>query len=98
MFRGTTPTITMTFPADTDFTGCTVYVSISDQNMNELMRIDSPTVEDNVVSIFLSQEQTLALPSYVLVQVNWTYGDNLRGCSNIAMLNTKRNLINEVLA
>lgn len=96
MYRGTTPTLILTFPEGTDFSGSTVYVSLSDQKRNELIRIENPPIEDNVISIFLTQEQTLALPNYVLVQVNWTYG-NRRACSNIVSIDTKRNLISEVL-
>ena len=96
MYRGTTPTLTLTFPEGTDFSGSTVYVSLSDQKRNELIRIENPPIEDNIISIFLTQEQTLALPNYVLIQVNWTYG-NRRACSNIVSIDTKRNLISEVL-
>ena len=96
MYRGTTPTLILTFPEGTDFSGSDVYVSFSDQKKNELIRIENPPIEDNVISIFLSQEQTLALPNYVLIQVNWTYG-NHRACSNIVSIDTKRNLIGEVL-
>lgn len=96
MYRGTTPTLTLTFPEGTDFSGSAVYVSFSDQKRNELIRMENPPIEDNVISIFLTQEQTLSLPTYVLIQVNWTYG-NKRACSNIVSIDTKRNLINEVL-
>ena len=96
MYRGTTPTLILTFPEGTDFSGSDVYVSLSDQKRNELFRMENPPIEDNVISIFLTQEQTLALPAYVLIQVNWTYG-NRRACSNIVSIDTKRNLINEVL-
>lgn len=96
MYRGTTPTLTLTFPQGTDFTGCDVYVSISGQNRQELYRLTNPPIEDNVISIFLTQEQTLSLPNYVLIQVNWTYGNN-RACSNIVSFDTRRNLISEVL-
>lgn len=96
MYRGTTPTLILTFPEGTDFSGSDVYVSLSDQKRNELIRMENPPIEDNVISIFLTQEQTLALPNYVLVQVNWTYG-NKRACSNIVSIDTKRNLISEVL-
>lgn len=96
MYRGVTPTLTLTFPEGTDFSGSDVYVSLSDQKRNELIRMENPPIEDNVISIFLTQEQTLALPAYVLIQVNWTYG-NKRACSNIVSIDTKRNLISEVL-
>ena len=44
MYRGTTPTLTLTFPEGTDFSGSTVYVSFSDQKRNELIRIDRKSV------------------------------------------------------
>lgn len=97
MYRGTTPTLTLTLPEGTDLTGTTVYVSLSDMNRNEILRIENPSITDNVISIFLTQEQTLALPSMVYIQVNWTYGDGQRACTNIAVFDTKKNLINEVL-
>lgn len=99
MFRGTTPTLTLTFPEGTEFTGTTVYVSLSDDKRKEIMRITGEDLEitENVISIYLSQEQTLALPPIVLIQVNWTYGTGERACSNIVSFDTKRNLINEVL-
>lgn len=97
MYRGTTPTLTLTLPEGTDFSGATVYVSLSDERRKEIMRVTDLEIEDNVISLFLTQEQSLALPSTVLIQVNWTYGDGRRACSNIVSFDTKRNLINEVL-
>lgn len=98
MFRGTTPTISLSFPEGTDFTNATVYVSLSDSNRKEIMRLtgEDLLIENNIISLFLSQEQTLALPWLVYIQVNWTYG-TMRACSNIVSFDTKRNLINEVL-
>lgn len=98
MFRGTTPTISLSFPEGTDFTNATVYVSLSDPNRKEIMRLtgEDLLIENNIISLFLSQEQTLALPWLVYIQVNWTYG-TMRACSNIVAFDTKRNLINEVL-
>ena len=99
MYRGTTPTLTLTFPQGTDFTGTTVYVSLSDNMRNEVMRVTGSDldIDENVISLYLEQEQTLALPPVVLIQVNWTYGTGERACSNIVSFDTKRNLINEVL-
>lgn len=98
MFRGTTPTITLTLPEGTSFANTTVYVSLSDPSRQEIMRVtgEDLVIEDNVISLYLTQEQTLALPWLVYIQVNWTYG-NRRACSNIVSIDTKRNLINEVL-
>lgn len=97
MYRGTTPTLTLTLPEGTDFTGATVYVTLSDENRNVIITTTDVDIDDNVISLFLTQEQTLSLPGTVLIQVNWTYGDRLRACTNIVSFDTKKNLINEVL-
>lgn len=99
MYRGTTPTLTLTLPEGTDFTDTNVYVTLSDENKRNALTIteDGLEIADNVISVWLSQEQTLNLPRRVLVQVNWTYGDGQRACSNIVSFNTSRNLIDEVL-
>lgn len=99
MYRGTTPTLTLTFPEGTEFTGANVYVSLANINKKEVMRITGNDLDivDNIINIYLSQEQTLALPNTVCIQVNWTYGTGERACSNIVSFDTKRNLINEVL-
>ena len=97
MFRGTTPTLTLTFPEGTQFTNTTVYVSFANEFKKEFLRIKNPPITNNVISIYLSQKQTLSLPNTVYIQVNWTYGTGERACSNIVSFDTKKNIINEVL-
>ena len=97
MYRGTTPTMTLMLPEGTDFTGATVYVSLSDDRRHEILRIENPEIDGNTISLYLTQAQTLGLPARVLVQVNWTYGSGQRACSNIVSFDTKKNLIEEVL-
>lgn len=97
MYRGTTPTLNMRFPEGTDFSDANVYVTLSDERMNVIMTTTDIEINDNVISLYLSQEQSLALPRIMLVQVNWTYADSKRACSNIVSIDTKRNLVNEVL-
>lgn len=97
MYRGTTPTLTLTLPEGTDFSGATVYVTLADSTKKEVLTTTDVDINENVISVYLSQEQTLALPKTVLVQVNWTYGNGQRACSNIVSFNTTQNLINGVL-
>ena len=56
MFRGTTPTLTLTFPEGTEFDTTTVYVSLSDPNRKEIMRLTGHdlVIDDNVISIYLT--------------------------------------------
>ena len=103
MRKGTTPTIILTLPADIDLgIADHVIVTLADTNLKTLVEVaDSDLVIDgNEVDVFLSQETTLALPSRVNIQINWTYleADGVkRACSEIATLSFGSNLKNEVI-
>lgn len=104
MYRGTTPTYTLTLPEGTDLTGADqVIVTISDLDMNPLLEISNEdlTIDENEIELRLTQEETLALPAgQVLIQVNWTFvsGSNTdRACSEIVSVPSLRNLHNEVI-
>ena len=103
--RGTTPTYELTFPEDIDFTQADeIIVTFSEPDYDvilELTGTDIEITEDNVLSVYLTQEQTLLFTTNtVLLQVNWTYqeGGNTRRCaSDIAKIKPVRNLKNEVI-
>ena len=99
MYKGTTPTLTLTLPTEIDLTGTQVYVTLGKSNGFPVI---TKTTEDlqiakNVIEVFLTQEETLSLKDPTLLQVNWTYGNGQRSCSNIVEIDIKKNLINEVL-
>lgn len=105
IFRGTTPTYTLTFDDDNlDFGDANnIVVSIGNKSKTSLLELSGEdlTVEERQISFSLSQEQTLALPnSDLLVQVNWTYlsGTEVkRAASNQVTINFSKNLKEEVM-
>ena len=103
--RGTTPTYELTFPEDIDFTQAdSIIVTFSEPDYDVILEMTGAEVEiseNNVLSLYLTQEQTLLFTTAtVLLQVNWTYqeGGNTRRCaSDIAKIKPVRNLKNEVI-
>lgn len=106
IYRGTTPTYTLTFTDDNlDFGDANeIVVCIGNKSKQCLLEITGSdlTIETNKISFSLSQEQTLALPNTdLLVQVNWTYQsgtETKRAASNQATINFMKNLKEEVMA
>lgn len=104
MYRGTTPTYTFTLPESVDMTQATdVFVTFGRQDGSSLSGIFTKTGDDievtqNTVSVWLDQAETLSFPvGRVAIQLNWLYPPNKRACSNIIYVNTKTNLIDEVI-
>lgn len=97
MYRGATPTVTLTLPESIDLTGCTVYVTLSDENYRQVLSKEFEGVSGNVITFLLTQSESLKLPSTVLVQVNMLFQNGSRACTKIASFDTHKNLINEVL-
>lgn len=102
MYKGTTPTFTLTFPDDVDLTLANhVYVTFEKGN-KELRKTGTDlVVTEHQIDVFLSQEETLSFPSGdVSLQVNWTYADGgvtKRAASNIVTVNMRTNLEDTVL-
>ena len=102
MIRGTTPTFKLMLNDETvDLTqAVNVYATFKSRD-NVLTKTGSDiTTSANEVDVFLSQEETLSFCTKepLLVQLNWTYADGVRACSNIIKVAINDNLVNEVLA
>lgn len=104
MVRGTTPTYIFTFPNDIDLgIAETVWVTFANKQYQILLtkRDDDLDISANTVSVFLTQEETLAMQrSEIYIQINWTYDDGgviKRACSEIITDGVGRNLVNEVI-
>lgn len=101
--RGTTPTYQFTFDQSIDFGNAdNVYITFSNTKYGEIKTFETAdlTINGNILTLTLTQEETLALPETVLVQVNWTYtlGVQTRRCaSNIVKIHPQINLLNEVI-
>ena len=99
MYKGTTPTLLFTTEAEVlDLTRATdVYVTLSDMNKKELMTKTDLYIEPKRVGVYLTQEETLSLPQRIQAQINWTYLNDKRMCSQIMILNVSDNLLNKVI-
>lgn len=105
MYKGTTPTYTLTFSDENlDFGDANdIAVTIADTKKQPLLELSGTdlTVEEKTITFSLTQEQTLALPNgNLFVQVNWTYDQGVvtkRACSDQVSIDFKNNLKNEVM-
>ena len=105
MYQGTTPTFTLTLPEDVDLTNATnIRVTFAKRGGKIITEKSGQDlgVDVNVISVFLTQEETLAFPDgTVYIQVNWLYEDGgytKRAASDIAQTVFRKNLVNEVMA
>lgn len=78
MIRGTTPTFTLTIgtPEQVDLSlAMNIYVTIKQGTTEIELSGDALDVQDNVISCYLTQEQSLELVenNSAKIQVNWTY-------------------------
>ena len=100
MVQATTPTFVLTLPETVDLSEAeNVYFTIR-QNQTLITKSgDNITVDGNTVYVPLSQAETVRLYNGVAkIQLNWTYADGNRACSNIVNIKVDSNLIMEVLA
>lgn len=101
MVRGTTPTFILTIEDDdVDLTTMdNVYVTIQQSGVKMTKTGEDITVSAKEVDVFLSQEETLKFArGNVLVQINFTYEDGKRGCTEIVQVYVSENLYDGVLA
>ena len=101
MYKGTTPTLTITFDESVDFSEAehVVVTFATDYHKVIAEKSDSElTIADNKIIINFTQEETLSMkPGAMLVQVNILYSDGLRVCSDIGTIHWIDNLKNEVM-
>lgn len=104
MYKGITPTFTLTLPEDINLEyASNVYVTFTRDGAPKLTKTgESLDIQQNVVEVFLTQEETLAFEGgAVLLQVNWTYqedGLSKRACTEVVPLHLEENLEARVLA
>ena len=101
MFKGTTPTLVLTFDENVDFSEAEhVVVTFATDYHKKITEKDETemTIEGNTIRILLTQAETLSLRAgSMLIQVNALYSDGSRVASNIATINWINNLKNEVM-
>lgn len=104
LYRGTTPTYTITFPENINMElASEVVVSLANSSKVTLYEKtgDDLTIEGNKVSFLLTQEESLGFPlGYFLLQVNWLYADGSivrRACTKMVTVQIADNLKDEVM-
>ena len=100
MVRGTTPTFRLILNDEyVDLTqALNVYVSFRQNDFLITKTGEDIDVSENEVDVYLSQRETLKFkPGNIEIQLNWTYLDGRRACSNIMVVQVGANLIGAVL-
>ena len=101
MVRYTTPTFTLTLPDSVDLTmASNVYVTFAKANGGVVITKTGEALEvsEHQVDVYLNQEETGAFSmGIVKIQLNWTYANGDRACSDIATIDISPNLLDEVL-
>lgn len=99
MVQATTPTFVLTLPNTVDLTQIeNMYFSLQ-QNGTVIKKTGEDLVIDGqTISVYLSQEETLPILSgKASIQLNWTYANGARACSNIVSVPVSGNLLKEVV-
>ena len=99
--RGVTPTFTLKFNEESlDLTqAANVYVTFSYGKGKITKGANDITVRENEVDVFLSQQETLAFPIGVVeIQVNWVYGNGVRGASDCVSYKFSKQLLDRVVS
>lgn len=99
MVQATTPTFVLTLPNDVDPSDfANIYFTLRQKNvLIEKVGTDL-TIDGQTVSVYLSQAETLKLISgSAQIQLNWTYPNGARACSNIVSVQVSENLLKEVV-
>lgn len=100
MIRGTTPTFKLQITDDQVnlLEARNVYATFKQRDKAITKSDEDIEVSAHEVDVFLSQEETLKFkPGTIAVQLNWTYVDGVRACSNIIYVDIGENLKPEVL-
>ena len=99
MTQATTPTFILTLPNSVDLSQTeNVYFTLRQNNVSIQKSTDDLVIEGQTVSVFLSQLDTLQLTAGTAqMQLNWTYNNGSRACSNIVSVNVTENLLKAVV-
>lgn len=97
MVQATTPTIIMNLPNTVDLTQAQTIVFTITQGSTVIKKVITDASAQQV-SVYLTQDDTLGLSNGIAqIQLNWTYSDNSRACTNIVNINVTPNLLKAVI-
>lgn len=99
MVQATTPTFILTLPGSVDPSNMeNVYFSLVQNNVNIMKTDQDITIDGQSIYVSLSQVDTVKLiPGTAKIQLNWTYPNGNRACSQIVQINVTENLLKEVV-
>lgn len=112
MIRGTTPTFKLKITDDTlDLRGANNIYATFQQGENVITKtgedltvtvteetVEQKTTYENEVDVYLNQTESLSFKAgNIYAQLNWTYIDGNRACTNIISIKVGSNLIGSVL-
>ena len=99
MVQATTPTFILTLPETVDLSQAdNVYFTIQQANVTITKTGEDLSVDGQTVSVYMTQDETLQfVPSTARLQLNWTYANGARACSNIVSIDVGQNLLKEVV-
>lgn len=100
MVRGTTPTFTLTInDSNVDLTQMDNVYATFKQECNSITKTgEDLDVTANQVDVYMSQSETLKFKKgMVHIQLNWTFQNGKRACTNIVGVQVGENLYNGVL-
>lgn len=97
MVQATTPTIIMNLPNTVDLTQAQTIVFTMTQGSTVIKKVITDASAQQV-SVYLTQDDTLGLSNGIAqIQLNWTYSNNSRACTNIVNINVTPNLLKAVI-
>lgn len=100
MIRGTTPTFKLLLnDEEVDLTAAAnIYATFKQGTVLITKTGEDLTVTEHEVDVYLNQEESLKFKEgdKLEVQLNWTYNDGKRACSNIIKIDVGRNLLGSV--
>ena len=99
MIQATTPTFVLTLPDTVDLSeAVNIYFSLKQGGVSIKKTGDEVVLGGQTVSVYLTQAETLRFKDGTAeLQLNWTYANGARACSNIVSVPVGSNLLKEVV-
>lgn len=100
MYRGTTPTFILTVDGSVDLTEAkNVYATFVQKDIKLTKTGADLDVSSNEVDVYFNQAESLQFSTgAIMIQLNWTYIDGSRACTDIISTTVDKNLEDGVLA
>ena len=99
MVQATTPTFILTLPNDVDLSIANDVWFTMRQGCTRIQKHgDDLEIDGNIVSVYLNQSDTVHVTKGTVdLQLNWTYDNGRRACSEIKTISVSENLLKEVI-